>query len=44
MEYKTAVITSEITINKNQIKKILKGKLEVPGARLITDKQRLMRG
>jgi hypothetical protein len=44
MEYKTAVITSEMKIEKDKIRRALKVKTEVPGCRLITDRKRLVHG
>jgi len=43
-EYKTAVITSEMQINKTMIKRCLQAQIDVPGTRLVTDKERLVRG
>jgi hypothetical protein len=43
-EYKTAVITSEMKIDKALIKRCLKAEIEVPGVVLHTGKQRLVRG
>jgi DNA-binding transcriptional regulator YbjK len=44
LEYKTTVITSEITIEKDRIKKVLKAAIPVPGCRLTAGKQRLVHG